>query len=126
MTRAVTERDLRMPEFASAQLEDLEFRADGKIVRKDRWENGIHSIAGIVGINRREGFEIPEVVEEVEKLRSTPRLPDGWAFRWEENGELIFDPPNDSLVISKKQGRSTLNDILYDLGVAMIGENPYA
>lgn len=137
MTRPVTERDLRMPEFVSAQLEDLEFRADGKIVRKDRWENGIHSIAGILGLNRREVFEIPEVVEAVEKLQhdakvaavaaaSRRSLPDGYSFRWDLEECMVLDTPNDSLILSSKKGRNTLNDVLYDLGVAIIGENPNA
>ena len=38
MTREVTEADFRMPEFKDAEPKDYEFRADGKIVRKDRWE----------------------------------------------------------------------------------------
>ena len=42
MTRMVTEEDFRMPEFRGAKVEDYEFRKDGKIVRKDRWERGIY------------------------------------------------------------------------------------
>jgi hypothetical protein len=70
MTRAVTEEDFRMPEFRGAKVEDYEFRNDGKIVRKDRWEMGIHSIrnrlaeAGIESVKGRE-FEIQDVVEAV-------------------------------------------------------------
>jgi hypothetical protein len=62
----VTERDLRIPEFRDVKTEELEFRADGKIVRKDRWERGIHSIASIIGFGR--SFEIPDVEESVRKL----------------------------------------------------------
>ena len=43
----MTERDLRMPEFYHLNAEDLddyEFRGDGQIVRKDRWEMAIHEI----------------------------------------------------------------------------------
>lgn len=65
--RAVTERDFRAPEFINADPADYEFRADGKIVRKDRWENGIRRIAGHIGWSRRE-FEIDDLVAEVEKL----------------------------------------------------------
>jgi hypothetical protein len=57
-----------MPEFRDAKLDDLEFRADGKIVRKDRWERGIFRIANMVGCNSRDGFEIDEVVENVRLL----------------------------------------------------------
>lgn len=64
MTRTVTEQDLRAPEFMDGSPEDYEFRADGKIVRKDRWERGIGSIVSILGWSRRE-YEISEVVEQV-------------------------------------------------------------
>jgi len=64
MNREVTERDLRMPEFRDSNVDEYEFRGDGKIVRKDRWINGIQSIRFAVGINSRE-FEIAEVVERV-------------------------------------------------------------
>jgi len=66
MTQEVTERDLRLPEFKDAKLEDLEFRNDGKIVRKDRWETGIRKIAYATGFNSRSGFEIEEVIAKVE------------------------------------------------------------
>ena len=65
--REVTERDFRMPEFRDAKTEDYEFRADGKIVRKDRWERGVQTIRSIVGIDGRE-FEIDEVIAAVRKL----------------------------------------------------------
>lgn len=70
----VTERDIRMPEFKDARLEDLEFRDDGKIVRKDRWQTGIYSIRGIIGDNRRE-FEISDVVNAVRALVATIEAP---------------------------------------------------
>ncbi|MGL4265160.1 MAG: hypothetical protein ACRCTX_26350 [Afipia sp.] len=66
----VTERDLRMPEFRHLNAEDLddyEFREDGKIVRKDRWENAIRRIRSALGDPRRE-FEIDEVVSAVRAL----------------------------------------------------------
>ena len=66
----VTERDLRMPEFRDANVEDLEFRADGKIVRKDRWETAIHSIRYALGDRRRE-FEVGDIVQAVEALAAT-------------------------------------------------------
>lgn len=64
----VTERDLRMPEFRDAKLEDLEFRDDGKIVRKDRWEKAVRKIANFMEFNSRKGFEIDDVVKKVESL----------------------------------------------------------
>ncbi len=59
--REVTEQDFRMPEYRDAKPEDYEFRADGKLVRKDRWERGIRSIVGILGMSR-DDFEIEDVV----------------------------------------------------------------
>lgn len=74
--RDVTERDIRMPEFRDAKLEDLEFRDDGKIVRKDRWETGILDIRRALGDRRRE-FEIDDVVQAVKAMVATfPDLPE--------------------------------------------------
>lgn len=66
-SRPVTERDLRMPEFRhlnADDLDDYEFRDDGKIVRKDRWEMAVRSIRSALGDERRE-FEIADVVSAV-------------------------------------------------------------
>jgi hypothetical protein len=63
--RIVTERDLRRPEFMDASPEDLEFRTDGVLVRKDRWERGFRSIAYNVS---NQAFEIDEVVAKVLQL----------------------------------------------------------
>lgn len=65
--RPVTEADFRMPEFRDAKPEDYEFRDDGKLVRKDRWQTGMFSIAESMGLSLR-SFEIDDVVEAVEKL----------------------------------------------------------
>lgn len=77
--RTVTERDLRMREFKDAKIEDLEFRADGEIVRKDRWETGIHRIRNLLSDSRGE-FEIDDVVEAVSALIkkdiTSPETPD--------------------------------------------------
>lgn len=74
MPREVTERDFRAPEFRDARVDDYEFRDDGKIVRKDRWEMGIQRIRELVGLNVRE-FEIPEVIDAVRRLVADK---DGW------------------------------------------------
>lgn len=66
-TKIVTERDFRKPEFADAKIEDYEFRSDGVLVRKDRWENAVRNIASLLGINTR-SFEIDEVVNAVSAL----------------------------------------------------------
>lgn len=73
MSRKVTERDFRMPEFQDANPDDYEFRGDGKIVRKDRWERGIHRIVGILDMNNRD-FEIDYVVARVRSISETPTL----------------------------------------------------
>lgn len=65
--RQVTEQDFRLPEYRDAKTEDFEFRSDGKLVRKDRWEQGIMSIVAAVGMSTRE-FEIPDVVDAVRRL----------------------------------------------------------
>jgi len=66
--RPVTEIDFRREEFRDAKPEDYEFReSDGKLVRKDRWERGINSIASIIGIR---DFEISDVTEAVSKMVS--------------------------------------------------------
>lgn len=65
--RIVTERDFRLPEFRDANVEDYEFRGDGKLVRKDRWERAIGTIRHLVGLTGRE-FEIPDVVDAVRQL----------------------------------------------------------
>lgn len=63
-SRQVTERDFRKPEFVDADPGDYEFRGDGKLVRKDRWERAIGSIRFLVGIDGRE-YEIDDVIERV-------------------------------------------------------------
>lgn len=68
--REVAERDLRAPEFAEGSPEDYEFRADGKIVRKDRWERGIRRIVSILDMARSD-FEIDDVVEKVRQLKES-------------------------------------------------------
>lgn len=66
--REVTERDLRMPEFRDAKPEDLEFRDDGKLVRKDRWEVALRNVVSAIGWARRE-FEVHEVSAEVRRIK---------------------------------------------------------
>ena len=60
----VTEFDLRAPEFKhpSVKPEDFERRADGAIVRKDRWVTGMHQIAEALDLSTR-SFEIQDVID---------------------------------------------------------------
>lgn len=64
MARAVTEEDFRMPEFRGKDPKDYEFRADGKVVRKDRWQTAIFSIRRALGDERPE-FEVDDIVQAV-------------------------------------------------------------
>jgi hypothetical protein len=66
--RTVTERDLRMPEFRDADPKDLEFRDDGKLVRKDRWETGMRKVASAVGLPMHGDVEIYQVVDAVVEM----------------------------------------------------------
>jgi len=60
----VTENDFRKDEFKDKDPEDYEFRDDGVIVRKDRWQMGMLNIAAILNLR---DFEIENVVEIVRK-----------------------------------------------------------
>lgn len=64
-TRAVTENDFRKDEFKNKDPDDYEFRNDGKIVRKDRWEMGIRNISSILSLRE---IEVADVVERVREL----------------------------------------------------------
>ena len=68
MNRKVEEADFRAKKFKSAKVEDYEFRGDGELVRKDRFEMAVSRIAGIVGATKRGEYEIPDVMERVELL----------------------------------------------------------
>jgi hypothetical protein len=67
--------DFRMPEFRDAKAEDYEFRDDGTIVRKDRWERGIRNVASAVGFTGRLEWEIDDVVARVREIASRE---EGW------------------------------------------------
>lgn len=66
--KIVTENDFRMPQYRDEKVEDYEFRADGALVRKDRWVTAIYEIVSIMGISTRE-FEISDVVDAVRTLK---------------------------------------------------------
>lgn len=65
----VTERDIRLPEFKDAKLEDLEFDGSGKVVRKDRFETSMCKISGMLrgvnGLSPRSSWTCEQVVEAV-------------------------------------------------------------
>jgi len=65
----VTLQDFMYPEFRGKDPKDYEFRrGDRKIVRKDRWETGMMSIAFEITGNGRSSFEINNLVKTVEWL----------------------------------------------------------
>lgn len=67
--REVTERDFRKPEFFDANPGDYEFRKDGRIVRKDRWECGIRKIAfRLLDESSRPEYEIDNLIVAIEWL----------------------------------------------------------
>lgn len=81
--KVVTERDLRDPKYGIGDPSEFEFRDDGAIVRKDRWERGIKNIAMSIGTYR--DWEVEDVVSKVNSLayyqaflRETPAVIDGW------------------------------------------------
>lgn len=98
--REVTERDFRKPEFMDAKPEDYEFRADGKIVRKDRWERAVQTIRALVGIHARE-FEIEEVVEAVRKLVDNQA---GWIEIEDGMDREDLPKPGDQVFIELEDG----------------------
>lgn len=110
MPREVTERDFRMPEFRDAKVEDYEFRGDGKLVRKDRWESAIGTIRDLVGVNRRE-FEIPDVVEAVRQMAEQF---EDWLTVQPDSTDPDDWPPADTLLDLKLDDDSVLRGALYD------------
>lgn len=105
--RQVTEQDFRMPEYRDAKVEDYEFRADGKLVRKDRWEQAVQSIRFLVGIDGRE-FEIPDVVAAVRRIAADQ---EGWIS---VAGLHQEDYPHGGTVVSiRLTDGSVLKDAVY-------------
>ena len=66
--RQATDSDFIIPEFRGKKAEDYEVRDDGVCVRKDRWENGIHSIRFAIDDNAQGEFEILEIVKSVRDI----------------------------------------------------------
>ena len=68
MSREVTERDLRAAEYSDGKPDEYEFRNDGKIVRKDRFQRGMRDIAAIV-FGCGHDYEIADVVKAIHRLQ---------------------------------------------------------
>ena len=71
-TRPAELDDFIIPEFRGKKISDYEVRADGKVVRKDRWENGIRRIRNMLIeaklLPDSVEFEIIDVINAVDKL----------------------------------------------------------
>lgn len=72
MSRAVTEEDLRAPEFREGKAEEYERRGDGKIVRKDRFVRGMQDLAAILVGSR--DYEITDVIAAARRLNGVRTL----------------------------------------------------
>jgi hypothetical protein len=77
--RQVTERDIRLPQFRDAQLDDLEFDGTGEVARKDRFQTSMCKIQGMLhgvnGLSPRTSWTCEQVVEALSiKLRLIERL----------------------------------------------------
>lgn len=107
--REVTERDFRSPEFRDAKVEDYEFRDDGTLARKDRWECGIRAIKSIVGVAGRE-FEIPDVVEAVRQMAETF---EGWFEAKDESKDRDDWPEMGATVELQLEDGSVLRNASY-------------
>ena len=62
------ERDLRAAEFSEGKPDEYEFRSDGKIVRKDRFQRGMRDIAAIV-FGSGHDYEIVDVIKAIHNLQ---------------------------------------------------------
>jgi hypothetical protein len=66
--RKVTEQDFRKDEFKNSNPEHYEFRHDGRIVRKDRFEDGIQSLKVRLKWPRNKEWEIFDLLHYVDVL----------------------------------------------------------
>lgn len=62
------ERDLRAPAYRDGKPDEYEFRSDGAIVRKDRFQTGMRDIAAIV-FGCGHDYEIADVVKAIHNLQ---------------------------------------------------------
>lgn len=99
----LTERDFRMPEYQRPdfKIEDYERRDDGKIVRKDRWEKGIRSIATTMGFYK--DLEVDDVVLKAEAAKGDADL---YAYLREHHSDMIVAALGGNVVTE------TLDDII--------------
>ena len=114
----VTEQDLRMPQFRTAKLENLEFDASGEVVRKDRFETSMRTISGMLngvnGLSPRTSWTCEQVVDALRiKLRLCERLeelvcvaefaPEDAGFYHFENKRYVKNIDQEHLAIAKAE-----------------------
>jgi hypothetical protein len=104
MSRAVTEDDLRFPEFRGVKLEQLEIREDGKVVRKDRFETAMNIIAGLT-TGTRGGWECDAVVEMVRGMC------EHWNTLPQEDFDVDYYPKIGTVVEVKLEDDSVLRNV---------------
>lgn len=108
MNRKVTLQDFIKDEFKGKDPEDYEFRADGKIVRKDRWETAIHRIHGMLQeysiMPNSSDFEISDVVGRLQyfiQSNSWYSTKDGYFPPAEDMYDSCFIPTRFYHIITK-------------------------
>ena len=93
MDRPVTENDLRAPQWKDVNIADLEFRSDGQIVRKDRFEVGIGNIAAVLGARATEISAITDQVRVLLKFWETHTGgdPRSWPAYWDSEEGVTYE-----------------------------------
>ena len=118
MKKQVTERDIRLPQFKDAELDDLEFDSSGDVVRKDRFETSMRKIQGILhgvnGLSARSGWTCEQVVDAVKQITQIKDLaialslfPDDAEFYHPENKTYVRNIAKDALAISRSNHESS-------------------
>ena len=114
----VTERDIRLPQFRDANIEDLEFDGTGEVVRKDRFETSMRRIYsvlhGVNGLSPRDGWTCEQVVgavkdikNKLDRIRELNLVLEKWPadadFYHSENKWFVKNIDQEHLEIAKKQ-----------------------
>jgi len=119
MKKQVTERDIRLPQFKDAELDDLEFDSSGDVVRKDRFETSMRKIQGILhgvnGLSARSGWTCEQVVDAVKQITQIKDLaialslfPDDAEFYHPENKTYVRNIAKDALATARSVHKSSV------------------
>ena len=101
----ITEDDFRLDEFKGKNPKDYEFReSDNKIVRKDRFEIGMHRLAQVLG---RGVFEIDEITRMIAVLvRQYPdRVQCDECNQYDDNHGVLCSKHKDNLKFVQQESR---------------------